>query len=50
MFAAFEKCLRQTFAPDEKCLRPLKNGAKNKGKIRNQNKEKTIELPQIPEG
>jgi len=25
MFAAFEKCLRQTFAPDEKCSRPLKN-------------------------
>jgi hypothetical protein len=25
MFAAFEKCSRQTFAPDEKCLWPLKN-------------------------
>ncbi len=25
MYAAFEKCLRQTFAPDEKCMRPLKN-------------------------
>jgi hypothetical protein len=37
MFAAFEKCSRQTFAPDGKCLRPLKNGAKAKEeKIRNQ--------------
>jgi hypothetical protein len=25
MYAAFKKCLRQTFAPDEKCTRPLKN-------------------------
>jgi hypothetical protein len=25
MFAAFKKCSRQTFALDEKCLRPLKN-------------------------
>jgi hypothetical protein len=25
MYAAFEKCLRQTFAPDGKCMRPLKN-------------------------
>jgi hypothetical protein len=37
MFAAFEKCSRPTFAPDEKCLRLLKNGAgRMKGKIRNQ--------------
>jgi hypothetical protein len=25
MFAAYEKCSRQTFAPEEKCLRPMKN-------------------------
>jgi hypothetical protein len=25
MYAAFEKCSRKTFAPDEKCVRPLKN-------------------------
>jgi hypothetical protein len=25
------------FAPAEKCLRPMKNGAKRKGKIRNKN-------------
>jgi hypothetical protein len=25
MYAAFEKCSRQTSAPDEKCMRPLKN-------------------------
>jgi hypothetical protein len=31
MFAACEKCSRPTFAPKEKCLRPMKNGAK-KGK------------------
>jgi hypothetical protein len=31
MFAAYEKCSRPTFAPEEKCLRPMKNGAK-KGK------------------
>jgi hypothetical protein len=36
MFAAYEKCSRPTIAPDEKCLRPMKNGAK-KEKIRNQN-------------
>jgi hypothetical protein len=45
MFAAYEKCSRlmrnvcglwKMFAPDEKCLRPMKNGAK-KEKIRNQN-------------
>jgi hypothetical protein len=36
MFAAYEKCSRPTFAPEDKCLRPMKNGAK-KEKIRNQN-------------
>jgi ribosomal protein S21 len=25
MFAAYEKCSRPTFAPEEKCLRPMKN-------------------------
>jgi hypothetical protein len=25
MYAAFEKYSRQTFAPDGKCMRPLKN-------------------------
>jgi hypothetical protein len=25
MYAAFEKCSRQTFAHDEKCMQPLKN-------------------------
>jgi hypothetical protein len=33
MFAAYGKCSRPTFVPEEKCLRPMdkKNGAK-KGK------------------
>jgi hypothetical protein len=25
MYAAFERCSRQTFAPDGKCMQPLKN-------------------------
>jgi hypothetical protein len=25
MFAAYEKCSRPTFAPEEKCLWPMKN-------------------------
>jgi hypothetical protein len=31
-----KKCSRPIFAPEEKCLRPIKNGAKNE-KIGNQN-------------
>jgi hypothetical protein len=44
MFAAYEKCSRPTFAPEEKCLRPMKNGAekerKRKEKIGNQKLER----------
>jgi hypothetical protein len=43
MFAAYEKCSRPTFALEEKCLRPMKNGAKiEKEKIRNQNSRKQL--------
>jgi hypothetical protein len=46
MFAAYEKCSRPIFAPEEKCLRPMKNGAKKK---KSKNLRETIEQLQLPE-